>query len=227
MQEKYDSAQIYMHKYEEQGGLFSNDGIEHEREHYYFIKGLYNIGIENIDSAEYYFRKVIKYGYLYDGYRGLALVYKKTDEKDSLVKYTELAQQSLEEATENSQSNDVVKVNSEYNHKTKHNDILYVIALCMLFIIMATFFIFVFVQKKVRRKFDSDTVLIVSHGAVTRCLHHIIKNSNLDNNLIDFKIYLPNFIVPYMKSTIHTIRKIIEHTRNPSANIALPLKLNF
>ena len=70
-------------------------------------------------------------------------------------------QQSLEETMENSQSNDVVKVNAEYNHKTKHNDILYVIVLCMLFIIMATFFIFVFVQKKVRRKFDSDTELIL------------------------------------------------------------------
>ena len=41
VQEKYDSAKIYMHKYEGQGGLFSNDSIEHEREHYYFIKGLY------------------------------------------------------------------------------------------------------------------------------------------------------------------------------------------
>ena len=156
-----------MHKYEGQGGLFSNDSIEHEREHYYFIKGLYNIGIENIDSAEYYFRKVIKYGYLYDGYRGLALVYKETGEKDSLVKYTELVQQSLEETMENSQSNDVVKVNAEYNHKTKHNDILYVIVLCMLFIIMATFFIFVFVQKKVRRKFDSDTELICNNTTKT------------------------------------------------------------
>lgn len=160
VQEKYDSAKIYMHKYEGQGGLFSNDSIEHEREHYYFIKGLYNIGIENIDSAEYYFRKVIKYGYLYDGYRGLALVYKKIGEKDSLVKYTELAQQSLEEATENSQSNDVVKVNSEYNPNTKHNDILYVIVLCMLFIIMVFFFVFVFIQKRFKRKSDSSTILL-------------------------------------------------------------------
>lgn len=160
VQEKYDSAKIYMHKYEEQGSLFSNDDIEHEREHYYFIKGLYNIGIENIDSAEYYFRKVIKYGYFYDGYRGLALVYKKTGEKDSLVKYTELTQQSLEEATENSQSNDVVKVNSEYNHKTKHNDMIYVIVLCMLFIIMVFFFVFVFIQKRFKRKSDSSTILL-------------------------------------------------------------------
>lgn len=35
---------------------------------------------------------------------------------------------------------------------------------------------------------DSDTILVVSHGAVTRCLHHILKNSNLNKNLLDFKI---------------------------------------
>lgn len=35
---------------------------------------------------------------------------------------------------------------------------------------------------------DNATILIVSHGAITRCLHHILNNSNLDNNLVDFKI---------------------------------------
>lgn len=35
---------------------------------------------------------------------------------------------------------------------------------------------------------DTDTILIVSHGAVTRCLHHIILNSDLNKNLVDFSI---------------------------------------
>ena len=35
---------------------------------------------------------------------------------------------------------------------------------------------------------DNETILIVSHGAVTRCLHHILKNSDLNKNLLDFKI---------------------------------------
>lgn len=35
---------------------------------------------------------------------------------------------------------------------------------------------------------DNSTILIVSHGAVTRCLHHIIKNSDLNKKLVDFKI---------------------------------------
>lgn len=41
----------------------------------------------------------------------------------------------------------------------------------------------------IRKNYANNAViLIVSHGAVTRCLHHILKNSNLDNNLLDFKI---------------------------------------
>jgi broad specificity phosphatase PhoE len=35
---------------------------------------------------------------------------------------------------------------------------------------------------------DDDTILIVSHGAITRCLHHILNNSDLSKNLVDFKI---------------------------------------
>lgn len=35
---------------------------------------------------------------------------------------------------------------------------------------------------------DDMTILIVSHGAITRCLHHILMNSNLNNDLLDFKV---------------------------------------
>lgn len=35
---------------------------------------------------------------------------------------------------------------------------------------------------------DNDTILVVSHGAVTRCLHHILSNTDLNKNLLGFKI---------------------------------------
>jgi len=35
---------------------------------------------------------------------------------------------------------------------------------------------------------DDDIILVVSHGAVTRCLHHILKNSDLNKNLLDINI---------------------------------------
>jgi len=35
---------------------------------------------------------------------------------------------------------------------------------------------------------EDDTILVVSHGAVTRCLHHILKKSDVNKNLLNFKI---------------------------------------
>lgn len=35
---------------------------------------------------------------------------------------------------------------------------------------------------------DDDTILVVSHGATIRCLHHILRNSNLNGNLLNFKV---------------------------------------
>lgn len=35
---------------------------------------------------------------------------------------------------------------------------------------------------------NDNTILVVSHGAVTRCLHHILIKSDLNKNLVDFKI---------------------------------------
>lgn len=35
---------------------------------------------------------------------------------------------------------------------------------------------------------DDDTILVVAHGATVRCLHHLLKNTDLNKNLLDFKI---------------------------------------
>lgn len=35
---------------------------------------------------------------------------------------------------------------------------------------------------------NDDTILIVAHGATIRCLHHILKNSDLSKNLLEFKV---------------------------------------
>ena len=35
---------------------------------------------------------------------------------------------------------------------------------------------------------DDDVILIVSHSAITRCLHHIINDTDLNKNLLTFKI---------------------------------------
>ena len=40
-----------------------------------------------------------------------------------------------------------------------------------------------------KEKYDNDIIiLVVSHGATIRCLHHILKKSDLNSNLLGFKI---------------------------------------
>ena len=39
-----------------------------------------------------------------------------------------------------------------------------------------------------KKKYEDKSILIVSHAAVIRALHHILKNSNLNNNLLTFDI---------------------------------------
>ena len=35
---------------------------------------------------------------------------------------------------------------------------------------------------------EDDNILVVSHSAITRCLHHILESSDLNKNLLGFKI---------------------------------------
>ena len=70
--EQIEKARQTMEIFEKESGLFDQYGnIVKGREGYYNIKGMYEFMVNNLDSAEYYYRKVIKYGRKFDGYRGL------------------------------------------------------------------------------------------------------------------------------------------------------------
>lgn len=78
--------------YESESGYFDEfHNIEKGRETYYNIKGLYYLHIGRYDSAEYFFRKELRDGKDYNnqnaGSRGLALLFQKTNQLDSAVKY--------------------------------------------------------------------------------------------------------------------------------------------
>lgn len=57
-----------------------------------------------------------------------------------------------------------------------------------------------FLEDIVSKHDDTDTILIVSHGAVVRALHHILKKTNRQNNL-------RNFSIPTCFCQKHTIKK--------------------
>lgn len=86
--ENYSEAKKLMDIFETQSGLFTESGeIIHQRSHYYNSKGLYYLGTSQLDSAEYYFKKLLVHGFGYDATKGLIKVYDKLGKNDSVSKY--------------------------------------------------------------------------------------------------------------------------------------------
>jgi len=102
---------------EKESGLFDNQGnIARGREHYYVTKGFYELAVNRLDSAEYNFRKAIKYGYLSDGYKGLLSIYREKQNIDSVNYFSrqyETAQDSLHNKM---QTNAIHQMSALYNY---------------------------------------------------------------------------------------------------------------
>ena len=85
-------SEPYMHDYEQHSGNFDSVGnIARGREIYYYAKGLYYLKRNNLDSAEYYFRKELHDGKDFNnqngGAYGLGLLFQQTPKPDSAAKY--------------------------------------------------------------------------------------------------------------------------------------------
>jgi tetratricopeptide (TPR) repeat protein len=118
----YDEAIRNIEVYERHSGLFDGNGnIEHGREVYYYYKGLCFLYQNNIDSAEYYFRKELREGLDLNnqvaGSRGLYLMYKQLAKSDSMAKYAELCYLLNDSTTKLLESEQTLKVAGMYSYE--------------------------------------------------------------------------------------------------------------
>ncbi|MBR6376053.1 MAG: tetratricopeptide repeat protein, partial [Alloprevotella sp.] len=95
-QKRMKEARQVIQEYESVGALFDeNHEIQKGREIYYYSKGLYYLGIAELDSAESCFRKLLsraqKTSHLSGAYRGLEKLYREKGVKDSALHYSMLA----------------------------------------------------------------------------------------------------------------------------------------
>lgn len=103
--------------FEKESGLFDMVGnIAKGREAYYATKGLYELKINKLDSAEYYYRKVIKYGHQLDGYRGLLYVYRTRNVPDSISHYSLLFESALDSLHNKTEIDVIHRMSSLYNY---------------------------------------------------------------------------------------------------------------
>ena len=108
----YAKAKRLMDIFELQSGLFDSNGeIEKGREHYYLSKAMYYHGTNKPDSAAYFYRKLIDFGYNLDGYRGLLGLSIDGYMRDSLAHYAQ--------EYENQLANTVYEINIESMQNVK------------------------------------------------------------------------------------------------------------
>ena len=113
----YSKAKQLMDIFEQQSGLFDKEGnIEPHREGYYLSKGQYFQGINQFDSAVYYYRRVQQYGYFMMAYNGLFSVYWQQQNMDSVVKYSLMYRQSLKDNAKIQQQDAMVMVKAMYDY---------------------------------------------------------------------------------------------------------------
>ncbi len=117
----YQEARNYLNYYECHTGFFDETGnIEQGREIFYGTKGRYFLGVNQYDSADYYFRKELKMttdlnNHEY-AYRGLFMLYQMTGQRDSMSKYARLAYKTTDAHFQEKQSDELRHMQALYNY---------------------------------------------------------------------------------------------------------------
>lgn len=116
-------AKHAMDIFEKESGLFDEYGnIAKGREHYYYTKGLYELAIDQLGSAEYYFRKAIKYGYLSEGYKGLLSIYREKHNIDSVNCFSRLYEAAQDSLHNKMQTDAIHQMSSLYNYSRSQKE---------------------------------------------------------------------------------------------------------
>ena len=121
----YKKAKQRMDFHEKSSGFFDGGEIEKGREVYYYFKGLYYIGVNNKDSADYYFRKCLRFkkdpNMAVAGYHGLSLLYQKIGKADSTAKYAMLAYNANDSSYQAEAAEALLRQQAQYNY-SKHQE---------------------------------------------------------------------------------------------------------
>ena len=122
---EFAKAHELMLKVEQESDMFDKDhNITCDRQIYYYHIGLYHLGVHQLDSAEYYFRKLAEYGEYTKHYYGMMKLYYDKNNTDSIFKYTKLYASSLEKQMGQLQTRSVYEMKSLYNYSHYKNDML-------------------------------------------------------------------------------------------------------
>lgn len=195
----YDKARELMQTFESESGIFDSCGnISKGREGYYYSKGLYYLGIHRNDSAEFYFRKLLKIHLNHDflANKGLLSLYKKRNIIDSISKYAELYVDSEDKLLSENQAEAVAQtaVFYKYNRFQKESKEMAVKAekskwisrlLLILFLLIfaVTDYLFILYKRKQKEKMESLGISYTNLMSQYRQACHEAESLKLDKDV--------------------------------------------
>ena len=118
---RYDDAKTLIDQYEYHSTLSGRDTFAYKNYYLlYYYKGLYHLGTNRLDSASACFRKLAVEGATINnkglGYSGLFDVYKRQNEKDSIVKYAELYKNCVDSVLKVAEQSRLQSIQGLYNY---------------------------------------------------------------------------------------------------------------
>lgn len=124
----YASAKRCIDNFERESGYFDSCGnILKGKEIFFNKKGLYYLGIQRYDSAEYYFRKLLSYSYDFNNMEGaygsLLALYRKLGMTDSIGKYADLYCIAKDSAHKQLLSEEIIRNHQIYNYTMYKNKV--------------------------------------------------------------------------------------------------------
>ena len=162
---QYTRARRMMDEYEHNSGLFGADGFitDATRAQYHSYKGHYYLGIHEIDSAERQFRKLLSDSrHLMDAYRGLLAVYQKKGNTDSILRYSQLLEQSLIAHQSSIHSVAIIQAQGMYDYNRQEREarrqtkkagrLTYTLTCVIFLVLIASIYALLYHQKKEEEK---------------------------------------------------------------------------
>ncbi|MBE6254563.1 MAG: hypothetical protein E7105_03485 [Prevotella sp.] len=112
-----DQAKMHIDQIRAEAGIFDKEGnLRPGCEMFYYTLGLYFDTLNRLDSAEYYYRRVLASNKLEAGYKGLLSVYSKRGIADSIAKFAPLYADANDAMHREMNSAEVHKTTSLYNY---------------------------------------------------------------------------------------------------------------
>ena len=183
-QDSLETAKRLMDIFETKSGLFDAQGnISAGREGYYEVKGLYYLRVHRLDSAEYYFRRLLNFDMMTDAYRGLFSVYKDRKNTDSIAKYVHLYEKALDDEQDELSTQTIHQMSSLYNYTRYQREAQQkeqeaerfkntLLVVCALTVILVLLFIIAYVRHRDEKRHLEDRIQLLRGYAVNEHLYN-------------------------------------------------------